>query len=42
MRYFGGLAVEEIAEVLNVSPVTVMRDWSMAKAWLHREISNEH
>jgi RNA polymerase sigma factor (TIGR02999 family) len=42
MRYFGGLTVEEIAEVLKVSPVTVMRDWSMAKAWLRREISNEH
>jgi RNA polymerase sigma factor (TIGR02999 family) len=41
MRYFGGLTVEEIAEVLKVSPVTVMRDWSMAKAWLRREISNE-
>jgi RNA polymerase sigma-70 factor, ECF subfamily len=41
MRYFGGLTVEEIGEVLKVSPVTVMRDWSMAKAWLRREISNE-
>ena len=41
MRYFSGLTVEEIAEVLKVSPVTVMRDWSMAKAWLHREMSNE-
>jgi RNA polymerase sigma factor (TIGR02999 family) len=41
MRYFGGLTVDEIAEVLKVSPVTVMRDWSMAKAWLHREMSNE-
>jgi RNA polymerase sigma factor (TIGR02999 family) len=39
MRYFGGLSVEETAEALNVSPVTVMRDWSMAKAWLHRELS---
>ncbi len=41
MRYFGGLTVEEIAEVLKVSPVTVMRDWNMAKAWLRREVSNE-
>jgi RNA polymerase sigma-70 factor (ECF subfamily) len=41
MRYFSGLKVEEIAEVLKVSPVTVMRDWSMAKAWLHREMSDE-
>ena len=39
LRFFGGLSVEETAEVLNVSPVTVMRDWSMAKAWLHRELS---
>lgn len=41
LRFFGGLSVEETAEVLQVSPVTVMRDWSMAKAWLHRELSNE-
>ena len=39
LRYFGGLSVEETAEVLKVSAVTVMRDWSMAKAWLHRELS---
>jgi RNA polymerase sigma factor (TIGR02999 family) len=38
LRYFGGLSVEEIAEVLKVSPVTVMRDWSMAKAWLYRAL----
>lgn len=36
LRYFGGLSVEETAEVLNVSPVTVMRDWSAARAWLYR------
>jgi len=35
MRFFGGLSVEETAEVLKVSPVTVMRDWSTAKAWLY-------
>jgi len=40
LRYFGGLTVEEAAEVLNVSPITVKRDWSVAKAWLHREISH--
>jgi RNA polymerase sigma factor (TIGR02999 family) len=40
MRYFGGLSVEETAEVLKVSPVTVMRDWSAAKAWLHRELTH--
>jgi DNA-directed RNA polymerase specialized sigma24 family protein len=37
--FFGGLSVEETAEVLKVSPVTVMRDWSTAKAWLYRELS---
>jgi RNA polymerase sigma factor (sigma-70 family) len=39
LRFFGGLTVEETAEVLNVSPETVMRDWKTAKAWLLREIS---
>jgi RNA polymerase sigma factor (TIGR02999 family) len=39
LRFFGGLSVEETAEVLKVSPDTVMRDWQMAKAWLHRELS---
>jgi RNA polymerase sigma-70 factor (ECF subfamily) len=39
MRFFGGLSVDETAEVLKVSPVTVMRDWSTAKAWLYREIT---
>ena len=39
MRFFGGLSVEETAEVLQVSSVTVMRDWSTAKAWLYRELS---
>jgi RNA polymerase sigma-70 factor (ECF subfamily) len=39
MRFFSGLSVEETAEVLKVSPVTVMRDWSSAKAWLYRELS---
>jgi RNA polymerase sigma factor (TIGR02999 family) len=39
MRFFGGLSVEEIAEVLKVAPVTVMRDWSTARAWLYRELS---
>jgi RNA polymerase sigma factor (TIGR02999 family) len=38
LRYFGGLSVEEIAEVLKISPVTVRRDWSTAKAWLYRAI----
>ncbi len=38
LRFFGGLSVEEIAEVLKVSPITVMRDWSTARAWLYREL----
>jgi RNA polymerase sigma-70 factor, ECF subfamily len=39
MRFFGGLSVDETAEVLKVSPVTVKRDWVVAKAWLHRELA---
>jgi len=39
MRFFGGLSVEETAEVLKVSTVTVMRDWSTAKVWLYRELA---
>jgi RNA polymerase sigma factor (TIGR02999 family) len=39
LRFFGGLSVEETAEVLKVSAVTVMRDWSTAKAWLYRELA---
>jgi RNA polymerase sigma factor (TIGR02999 family) len=39
LRYFGGLSIEETAEVLGISPATVKREWTMAKAWLHREIS---
>ena len=39
LRYFGGLTIEETAEVLQVSPETVMRDWKMAKVWLFRELS---
>ncbi len=39
LRYFSGLNVEETAEVLSISPATVKREWRMAKAWLHREIS---
>jgi RNA polymerase sigma-70 factor (ECF subfamily) len=38
MRFFGGLSVEETAEVLKVSPATVKRDWSIAKFWLYREL----
>jgi RNA polymerase sigma factor (TIGR02999 family) len=39
MRFFGGLSVEETAEVLNISAATVMRDWSTANAWLYRELA---
>ena len=39
MRYFGGLAIEEVAEALNTSPATVKRDWNVAKLWLARELS---
>jgi DNA-directed RNA polymerase specialized sigma24 family protein len=38
MRHFGGLTAEEAAEVLRVAPITVMRHWSLAKAWLRREM----
>ena len=41
LRHYGGLSVEETAEVLNVSPVTVLRDWRYARAWLRREIGDE-
>ena len=41
LRFFGGLNVEETAEVLGISPATVKRDWSVAKAWLYREISGD-
>jgi RNA polymerase sigma-70 factor (ECF subfamily) len=40
MRFFGGLTVEEIGEVLDLSTGTVKRDWRAAKAWLHRELSS--
>ena len=41
LRFFGGLSVEETANVLSVSPETVMRDWKFAKAWLMRELRGE-
>lgn len=40
LRYFGGMTVEEVAEALGVSPVTVARDWRMAKVWLRREMAS--
>ena len=39
LRFFGGLSIEETAQVLGISPATVKRDWSTAKAWLHHEMS---
>jgi RNA polymerase sigma factor (TIGR02999 family) len=41
LRYFGGLNVEETAEVLQTSPRTVMREWNLARAWLHRELNRK-
>jgi RNA polymerase sigma factor (TIGR02999 family) len=38
LRYFGGLSVEEVAHVLEISPATVKRDWTIARAWLKREL----
>ena len=41
MRFFGGMCVEQTAEVLNIAPITVTREWNRAKAWLYRELSGE-
>jgi RNA polymerase sigma factor (TIGR02999 family) len=41
LRFFGGLSVEETAEVLGISPRTVKREWSMAQVWLHRELNRK-
>ena len=40
LRFFGGMTVEEIAEALEISPITVKLDWQKARAWLHRELSD--
>jgi len=42
LRFFGGLTVEEAAEVMGISPKTIKRDWSVAKAWLHGELKQTH
>jgi len=42
LRYFGGLSVEEVADVLAVSPITIKREWLKAKAWLQRELDEGH
>jgi len=39
LRYFGGLTIEETAEVLEISPATVKRDWVMARTWLYQKIN---
>ena len=41
-RFFAGLSVEEAAEVLGVSPKTIKRDWSVAKAWLYADLKERH
>ena len=41
LRFFGGLSIEETAAVLKVSPGTVMREWTLAKAWLRREMTGD-
>jgi RNA polymerase sigma factor (TIGR02999 family) len=38
LRFFGGLSVEETAEVMKIAPITVTREWNKAKAWLYREL----
>ena len=42
LRFFGGLTIEETAEVLKLSPDMVKREWSIARAWLYREIRQSH
>lgn len=39
LRFFGGLEIDEIGELLGISPATVKRDWTLARAWLHRELT---
>ena len=41
LRYFGGLTIEETAEVMNTSPATVKREWAMARAWLHQALTEQ-
>jgi RNA polymerase sigma factor (TIGR02999 family) len=42
LRFFAGLSLEEISEALEIAPATVQRDWTAARAWLHREISRSY
>jgi RNA polymerase sigma factor (TIGR02999 family) len=41
LRFFGGLTIEDTSEVLGISPATVKRDWTIARAWLYRAMSGE-
>jgi RNA polymerase sigma-70 factor, ECF subfamily len=41
LRFFGGLSIEETAAVVGISPATVKREWTTARAWLHRELSKK-
>ena len=41
LRFFGGLTLDEIAEVIGVAPITVSREWAKARAWLHREVARD-
>lgn len=41
LRFFGGLTIEETAEVLKISPATIKREWTLAKAWLHKTLSGK-
>jgi RNA polymerase sigma factor (TIGR02999 family) len=41
LRFFGGLSVEETAEVMQLAPITIMREWNKAKAWLYRELNRQ-
>lgn len=41
LRFFGGLNLDEIAEVIDVAPITVSREWAKARAWLHREVTRK-
>ena len=41
LRYFGGLTIEETAEVMKLSPATIKREWAMARAWLHQTMTDE-
>jgi RNA polymerase sigma factor (TIGR02999 family) len=42
LRFFAGLKLEEISEALEIAPATVQRDWTAARAWLHRELSRRN